>query len=269
MRAAAHRSPAVKPVPASTSSPRKVKPRKAAGHQPAALAAGSPRKLDPPSPRTRRDLAPARITDLLARLAIAQPAAECALIHRNAWELLVATILSAQCTDKRVNLVTPALFRAFPTPAAMAQASLPELEELVRTTGFFRNKAKSIQGAGQAITERFGGQVPRTLAELITVPGAARKTANVVLGVAYGLAEGVVVDTHVQRLSNRLGLTRHKEPRKIEQDLMRVIPRERWIAFSHELILHGRAICIARKPRCAECPLETTCWAADKTWRSH
>ena len=269
MRAAAHRSPAVKPVPASTSSPRKVKPRKAAGHQPAALAAGSPRKLDPPSPRPRRDLAAARIADLLARLRVAQPAAECALIHRNAWELLVATILSAQCTDKRVNLVTPALFRAFPTPAAMAQASLPELEELVRTTGFFRNKAKSIQGAGQAITERFGGQVPRTLAELITVPGAARKTANVVLGVAYGLAEGVVVDTHVQRLSNRLGLTRHKDPRKIEQDLMRVIPRERWIAFSHELILHGRAICVARKPRCAECPLEATCWAADKTWRSH
>ena len=226
-------------------------------------------KHDPPSPRPRRDLAPARVADLLERLAKAYPNAECALHHRNAWELLVATILSAQCTDKRVNLVTPDLFRAFPTPAAMATASLPELEELVRTTGFFRNKAKSIRGAAQTITEEFGGKVPRTLAELITVPGAARKTANVVLGVAYGLAEGVVVDTHVQRLAKRLGLTRHAEPKKIEADLMRVIPRERWIAFSHELILHGRALCIARKPRCAECPLETTCWAPDKTWRSH
>ena len=226
-------------------------------------------KLDPPSPRPRRDLAPARIADLLARLRIAQPNAECALHHRNPWELLVATILSAQCTDKRVNLVTPALFAMFPTPAAMAGASLPELEELVRTTGFFRAKAKSIQGAGRTITEQFGGEVPRTLAELITVPGAARKTANVVLGVGYGLAEGVVVDTHVQRLSKRLGLTKHGDPRKIEKDLMRIIPRERWIAFSHELILHGRSICVARKPRCAGCPLETTCWAADKTWRSH
>ena len=190
-------------------------------------------------------------------------------MHRNAWELLIATILSAQCTDKRVNIVTPELFRIFPTPAAMAEAPLPALEELVRTTGFFRAKSKSIRGAGKAITERFGGEVPRTLAELITVPGAARKTANVVLGVGYGLAEGVVVDTHVQRLSNRLGLTRHQDPKKIEKDLMRVVPRERWIAFSHELILHGRSICVARKPRCAECPLETTCWAPDKTWRSH
>ncbi|WP_233580999.1 endonuclease III [Acidipila sp. EB88] len=234
-----------------------------------AEAGAAPAKLDPPSPRPRRDLAPARIHDLLNRLAIAQPNAECALIHRNAWELLVATILSAQCTDKRVNLVTPDLFRTFPTPQAMATASLPELEELVRTTGFFRNKAKSILGAAKAVSEQFHGEVPQTLAELITVPGAARKTANVVLGVAYGLAEGVVVDTHVQRLSNRLGLTKHQDPKKIEKDLMRIIPRDRWIAFSHELILHGRAICIARKPRCAECPLETTCWAPDKTWRSH
>ena len=190
-------------------------------------------------------------------------------MHSNAWELLIATILSAQTTDKRVNLVTPDLFLAFPTPQAMAAASLPELEELIHATGFFRAKAKSIQGAAKAINERFGGEVPRTLAELITVPGAARKTANVVLGVAYGLAEGVVVDTHVLRLSNRLGLTKHQDPKKIEKDLMRVIPRERWIAFSHELILHGRSICVARKPRCAECPLETTCWAPDKTWRSH
>lgn len=226
-------------------------------------------KLDPPSPRPRRDLAPARIADLLERLAKAQPAPVCALIHRNPWELLVATILSAQCTDKRVNLVTPDLFRAFPTPAAMAEASLPELEELVRTTGFFRSKAKSILGAAKRIAHDFHGEVPRTLAELITVPGAARKTANVVLGVAYGLAEGVVVDTHVQRITRRWGLTKHVEPRKIEQDLMRVIPRSRWIDFSHETILHGRSLCIARKPRCAECPIEPTCWAPDKTWHSH
>ncbi len=226
-------------------------------------------KPDPPIPRPRRDLAPARIADLLHRLALAQPNAECALTHTSPWELLVATILSAQCTDKRVNLVTPALFAAFPTPAAMAAAPLLMLEELVRTTGFFRAKAKSVQGAGKVITEQFGGEVPRTLAELITVPGAARKTANVVLGVGYGLAEGVVVDTHVQRLSRRLGLTKHEDPRKIEKDLMRIVPRPRWIAFSHELILHGRSICVARKPRCAACPLETTCWARDKTWRTH
>ncbi len=242
---------------------------KKASRKKAAVVATGVEKLDPPSPRPRRDLAPARIADLLDRLQKTQPNAECALHHRNAWELLVATILSAQCTDKRVNLVTPELFRAFPTPAVMAAASLPELEELVRTTGFFRAKSKSIQGAGKVITEQFGGEVPRTLADLIIVPGAARKTANVVLGVAYGLAEGVVVDTHVQRLSKRLGLTRHDDPRKIEKDLMRILPRERWIAFSHELILHGRAICVARKPRCAECPLETTCWAPNKTWRTH
>ena len=235
------------------------------------LSASEPdgQKLDPPSPRPRRDLAATRLGDLLARLRAAYPGAECAFHHRNPWELLVATILSAQCTDKRVNLVTPDLFRAFPTPSAMAQASLPELEELVRPAGFFRAKSKSIQGAGRVITEQFGSEVPRTLAELIQVPGAARKTANVVLGVGYGLAEGVVVDTHVQRLSRRLGLTRHTDPKKIEKDLMRLIPRERWIDFSHELILHGRAICVARKPRCAECSLETTCWAPDKTWRTH
>ena len=226
-------------------------------------------KLDPPSPRPRRDLAPARIANLLARLAKAQPSPVCALTHRSPWELLVATILSAQCTDKRVNLVTPDLFRAFPTPAAMALASLPELEELVRTTGFFRSKAKSILGAAKMIANEFHGEVPRTLAELIKVPGAARKTANVVLGVAYGLAEGVVVDTHVQRITRRWGLTKHTDPKKIEQDLMRILPRERWIDFSHETILHGRALCIARKPRCADCPIEPTCWAPDKTWRSH
>ena len=241
---------------------------------PAAEKAASPKKaakpkLGPPSPKPRRHLAPTRIADLLARLAATYPNAECALVHRSPWELLVATILSAQTTDARVNLVTPELFRTFPTPAAMAEASLPALEELIRSTGFYRNKAKSISGAARRITEAFGGEVPRTMEELLTVPGAARKTANVVLGVAYGVGVGVVVDTHVDRLSHRLGLTTESDPKKIEQDLMRVIPQDRWIAFSHELIHHGRQVCVARKPRCAECPLETTCWAPDKTFTSH
>jgi endonuclease-3 len=226
-------------------------------------------KLDPPSPKPRRDLAPARVADLLDRLARAYPNAECALDHSSPFELLIATILSAQTTDAGVNMATPALFAAYPTPATMAAAPLPVLEELIRRTGFYRSKAKSIKGAAQAIHERFGDEVPRTVAELITVPGAARKTANVVLGVAYGLAEGVVVDTHVHRLSKRLGLTTQDDPKKIELDLMKRIPRDHWIAFSHELIHHGRKICIARKPRCAECPLETTCWAPDKTYTSH
>jgi endonuclease-3 len=193
----------------------------------------------------------------------------CALNHRNAWELLVATILSAQCTDVRVNLVTPELFKRFPTPAAMAEASLPELEELIRTTGFFRNKAKSIKGAGKTLTEEFGGKVPQTMEELLTVPGAARKTANVVLGSWYGIAVGVVVDTHVLRLSRRLELTKNGDPVKVEQDLMKVIPQTKWIDFSHEMIFHGRQICVARNPRCADCTLERLCNSSDKTWSSH
>ena len=249
----------------SYTSPKKAAPKKKG----LAAAAKTQSKLDPPSPKPRRDLAPVRLADLLERLAKTYPNAECALHHRSPFELLIATILSAQTTDAGVNLATPALFAAYPTPAAMAAAPLPALEELIRRTGFYRSKAKSIQGAAQAIHERFHDEVPRTVAELITVPGAARKTANVVLGVAYGLAEGVVVDTHVQRLSNRLGLTTEDDPKKIEQDLMKRIPRDRWIAFSHELIHHGRQICIARKPRCADCPLETTCWAPDKTWTTH
>jgi len=193
----------------------------------------------------------------------------CALNHRSAWELLVATILSAQCTDVRVNLVTPELFKAFPTPKAMAAAPLPELEDLIRTTGFYRNKAKSIQGAGRVITEEFGGEVPQTMEELLRVPGAARKTANVVLGSWYGIAVGVVVDTHVLRLSRRLELTKNTTPEKVEQDLMRVIPQTKWIDFSHEMIFHGRQICVARTPRCADCTLERLCNSADKTWSSH
>ncbi len=214
------------------------------------------------------DLAPERVAAILKGLDEAYPDVECALDHRSPWELLVATILSAQCTDARVNKVTPELFRRFPTAAAMAKATLPELEALVRTTGFFRNKAKSIQGAAKKITEEFGGKVPQTLAELTTVPGAARKTANVVLGVCFGKAEGVVVDTHVFRIARRLGLAKGDTPQKVEQELMKVLPQERWISFSHQLIHHGRQVCDARKPKCDKCNLEPLCRSKDKTWSS-
>ncbi len=213
-------------------------------------------------------LAPERVAAILKGLDEAYPDVECALTHRSPWELLVATILSAQCTDVRVNLVTPELFRRFPTPQAMARATLPELEALIRTTGFFRNKAKSIQGAARKIVAEFGGKVPETLAELITVPGAARKTANVVLGVCFGKAEGVVVDTHVLRIARRLGLAKGDTPQKVEQELMKVLPQERWISFSHQIIHHGRQVCDARKPKCGRCNLEQLCHAKDKTWES-
>jgi endonuclease-3 len=165
-------------------------------------------------------------------------------------------------------MVTPDLFKRFPTPAAMAKASLPELETLIRTTGFFHNKAKSIKGAAQKITAEFGGRVPETLAELITIPGAARKTANVVLGVSFKKAEGVVVDTHVFRISRRLGMAKGDTPQKVEQELMKVIPQKRWIDFSHQIIHHGRQVCIARKPKCDQCNLEQLCHSKDKTWQS-
>jgi endonuclease-3 len=217
----------------------------------------------------RNPRAPERVTAILDQLAKAYPGAECALHHRNAWELLVATILSAQCTDARVNMVTPGLFKKFPTPTDFAHAPLVEIEEQIRSTGFYHNKAKSLQGAARTLTEDFKGKVPQTMEELLTLPGVARKTANVVLGVAYGLAVGVVVDTHVLRLSKRLELTRETEPVKVEKDLMKVIPQDRWIAFSHEMIHHGRQVCIARKPRCADCTLEPLCYSKDKTWTSH
>jgi len=214
------------------------------------------------------DLAPARVEAILKGLDEAYPDAVCALTHRTPWELLVATILSAQCTDVRVNMVTPELFKRFPTPQAMAKAEIPQLIEIIRTTGFFNNKAKSIKGAAQAIVDRFGGKVPETLADLITVPGAARKTANVVLGVSYGKAEGVVVDTHVFRISRRLDLTKSDTAEKVEQDLMKILPQDRWIRFSHQVIHHGRQLCVARAPKCKECNLETLCKSEDKTWWS-
>jgi endonuclease-3 len=214
------------------------------------------------------EVKPARVQAILKILAETYPDAECALVRTSPWQLLVATILSAQCTDVRVNMVTPKLFATYPTPAAIANAPIEALEELIRTTGFYHNKAKSIQGAGRVISERFHNKVPQTMEELLTVPGAARKTANVVLGVAYGKAEGVVVDTHVFRLARRLGLTRSETPQAVEQDLMKVIPKDCWIQLSHELIHHGRQICEARKPKCAACPLEALCHSPDKTWHS-
>ena len=211
-------------------------------------------------------LAPQRVNEILARLDQRYPDVTCALHHNSAWELLVATILSAQCTDVRVNMVTPVIFQKYPTPEAFAALNSADLEDDIRTTGFFRNKSKSVVGAARKIISDFGGEVPRTMDELLQIPGVARKTANVVLGTWYKIADGVVVDTHVQRISRRLELTRNHDPGKIELDLMKAIPRDLWIVFSHQIIHHGRALCIARKPKCADCPLENLCHAADKTW---
>jgi endonuclease-3 len=207
----------------------------------------------------------ARLKTILATLDRMYPQAACALYHSNAWELLVATILSAQCTDKRVNAVTPGLFRKYPSIQDFANANQEELAQDIRSTGFFNNKSKSVIGAARKILADFKGEVPRTIEELLTVPGAARKTANVVLGTAFGIASGIVVDTHVQRISRRLDLTKETDPVKIEQDLVKIIPKEKWILFSHQIILHGRALCVARNPKCAECGLDPVCYAADKT----
>ena len=232
------------------------------------LAKKSAVKKAPEKKSARGPLAPERVNAILKALDEAYPNAVCALNHRTPWELLVATILSAQCTDVRVNMVTPELFRRFPTPAAMAKAKISELEDLIRTTGFFRNKAKSIQGAAEKINKEFGGQVPQTLAELITIPGAARKTANVVLGVSFGKAEGVVVDTHVFRIARRLELAKGDTPQEVEKELMAVLPQDHWIRFSHQVIHHGRQVCVARNPKCKNCNLETLCRSKDKTWSS-
>jgi len=200
-----------------------------------------------------------RAAELIRRLHIAYPDARCSLDYADAFQLLVATILSAQCTDERVNMVTPALFARYPTPETMAHASTEDIEALIKSTGFYRNKAKSILGAARKIVEEFGGTVPRTMVELLTVPGAARKTANVVLSNAYDIVEGIAVDTHVGRLAGRLGLSAEATPEKIEQDLMRVLAREEWRFTNHALIAHGRAICQARKPNCAACVLVDIC----------
>jgi len=211
-------------------------------------------------------LAPDRISEILHRLDQLYPAVQCALTHSSAWELLVATILSAQSTDANVNRVTPELFRKYPTVQAFAALTPEQLEPDVRSTGFFRNKSKSVVGAAKKIVADFGGQVPDDMDRLLTLPGVARKTANVVLGTWFKKPEGVVVDTHVHRISRRLELTTNDDPQKIEQDLMRIIPRDKWILFSHQIIWHGRKLCIARKPKCVDCPLENLCHAADKTW---
>jgi endonuclease-3 len=209
--------------------------------------------------------APARVQAILQGLDEAYPEVTCALIHESPFQLLISTILSAQCTDETVNRVTKTLYQKYRTPRDFAYANPAELEQDIRPTGFFRNKTKSLMGAGKKIAEEFAGEVPRTMDELLTIPGVARKTANVVLGTAYGIAVGVVVDTHVTRLSNRLDLSRNSDPKKIEQDLMKIIPQEQWIQFSHQLIWHGRRVCQARKPKCAECNLESLCYAKDKT----
>jgi endonuclease III len=208
---------------------------------------------------------PKRVATILAKLDEAYPNATCELKHENAFQLLISTILSAQCTDVRVNQVAETLYKKYPNPEAFAYATPSELEQDIRPTGFFRNKTKSVMGASKAIVEKFGGQVPRTMDEILTLPGVARKTGNVVLGTAYGIASGVVVDTHVMRLSQRLDLSRNEDPKKIEQDLMQILPQDKWIQFSHQLIWHGRRVCHARKPKCLECNLEKVCYAKDKT----
>jgi endonuclease-3 len=196
---------------------------------------------------------------VVRRLKADYPGATCALENETPFELLVATILSAQCTDARVNMVTPDLFRRWPTAADMARAPINELEKTIQSTGFYRNKAKNIKAASTAIAEQHNGEVPREMEELVALPGVGRKTANVVLGTAFGVATGVVVDTHVTRLSNRLGLTQHKDAVKIEQDLMEILPRKEWVDFSHRMIFHGRQICVARKPKCPECSMVAFC----------
>jgi endonuclease-3 len=213
--------------------------------------------------RESRKAKAGRAAEIYGRLDRAYPNSHCALDHHSPLELLVATILSAQCTDKRVNEVTPALFRRYPTARAFAAAPLPELEEMVRPTGFFRNKARALKGLGQALLANHAGLVPEEMNALRALPGVGRKTANVVLGNAFGKNEGVVVDTHVGRLSRRLGLSFHDDPEKVERDLMALLPRETWTLWSHLLIDHGRAICLARKPRCAECVLAELCPSAE------
>jgi len=232
----------------------KASPRKASGKRTARKAA--PRQTTP----MRRPAVPrARLTELLTRLAEHDPHPRCALDHANPFELLAATILSAQCTDVRVNLVTPALFARYPSPTDLAAAEQQDVEQLVRSTGFFRNKAKNLIGMARGLVERFDGRVPEAMDDLLSLPGVARKTANVVRGESFGLADGVVVDTHVKRITRRLGFTRHEDPVKVERDLIALIPKEQWIVFAHRIIRLGRTFCPARKPKCEQCPLSGPC----------
>src|SRR2546430_14766544 len=232
--------------------------------RPKAKSAKPARAAQAAKPARGAGTGPKRVAAILAKLDEAYPNATCELNHKSAFELLIATILSAQCTDVRVNQVTETLFKKYPDAKAFAYANPSELEQEIRPTGFFRNKTKSVMGASKAILDEFGGEVPRTMEEILTLPGVARKTANVVLGTAFGIPSGIVVDTHVQRLSQRLDLTRNTDAKKIEQDLMQVIPRDKWIIFAHQLIWHGRRVCQARKPRCMECNLERICYSEDK-----
>jgi endonuclease III len=250
------------PAPGGRARPGMGKPAKAAPKKKLAPSARSAARRG----STYDPVAPERIRQIIAGLDELYPGVTCALTHRSAWELLVATILSAQCTDVRVNMVTPVLFEKYPTVQDFAALEPEQLEPDIRSTGFFRNKSKSVVGAARKIVADFGGNVPQTMEELLSLPGVARKTANVVLGTWFKKNEGVVVDTHVTRISRRLELTKHEDARKIEEDLMRIIPRELWTDFSHEVIWHGRKLCVARSPKCADCALEKLCHAADKTW---
>jgi endonuclease-3 len=222
---------------------------------------------DAASPVSTYDpVAPERVRQIIAGLDQMYPNVTCALAHHSAWELVVATILSAQSTDVRVNMVTPGLFKKYPTVQDFAALEPEQLQPDIYSTGFFRNKSKSVVGAARKVVAEFGGNVPQTMEELLTLPGVARKTANVVLGTWFKKNEGVVVDTHVTRIARRLELTTQQDARKIEEDLMLIIPRERWTDFSHEVIWHGRRLCVARGPKCADCGIEKLCHAADKTW---
>ncbi len=262
-------------VPAKTAvAVSRTHPKKAAGRSSAKgvrarrIAAAEPVPPKKRPSKTKKPLAPERIAAILDELEKTYPNAICALRHGDAWELTVATILSAQCTDARVNLVTPALFAAYPTPAAMSEATPEAIQPFVASLSFFRQKSKSLVAAAKLVHAEFGGEIPRTMEEMLRIPGAARKTSNVVLGSWYGIASGVVVDTHVLRLSRRLELTKQTDPVKVERDLMAILPQERWIDFAHQLIHHGRQICDARKPRCVDCSLEELCNSVDKTWSS-
>ena len=231
---------------------------------------GKSKAISPKSGKAKAEkynpIAPHRVNVILARLNEAYPEVTCALTHKTAWELLVATILSAQSTDANVNRVTPVLFQKYPTVQDFAALTPEQLEPDIRSTGFFRNKSKSVVGAAKKLVAEFDGEVPDDMDKLLTLPGVARKTANVVLGTWFGKGVGVVVDTHVTRISRRLEFTKQTDAPKIERDLMKIIPPERWILFSHQVIWHGRKLCVARSPRCVDCPLENLCHAVDKTW---